>query len=156
MPIYAQNPRTSTISTIIINGKYNECKPTLPPIAATLPSFLSHWKFVFCLAQPPPPLLSPSMVGSACRDFGMPTISSNDAHVLLATSLGPLPSRDLLFERFKFGSLHYPPCVGVGSPEHLNFECPSRIAWSWLPWTARFNFFPFRSDGILPTYHMLI
>ena len=155
MPIYAQNPRTSTISTIIINGKYNECKPTLPPAAAALPFFLSHWTVFFCLAQPTP-LLSPSVVGSACKDFGMPVISSNDAYVLLATGLRPLPSRDLLFERFKFGFIHCPSCVGVGSPEHLVFECPSRIAWSWLPWTARFNFFPFRSDGILPAYHLLI
>ncbi len=58
MPIYAQNPRTSTISTIIINGKYNECKPTLPPAAAVLPSFLSHWTVFFCLAQPTLPALS--------------------------------------------------------------------------------------------------
>ena len=155
MPIYAQNPRTSTISTIIINGKYNECKPTLPPAAAALLFFLSHWTVFFCLAQPTP-LLSPSVVGSACKDFGMPVISSNDAYVLLATGLRPLPSRDLLFERFNFESFSYPLCMRVSSREHLVFECPSRIAWSWLPWTTQFNLFPPRSNRILPTYHLLI
>uniref|UniRef100_A0A2N9ESD5 Uncharacterized protein n=1 Tax=Fagus sylvatica TaxID=28930 RepID=A0A2N9ESD5_FAGSY len=69
---------------------------------------------------------------------------------------GILPSRDLLFESFNFGSLSYLPCVKVGYPEHLVFECPFRIAWFWQPWITRFNLFNPRSDEILFAYHLLI
>uniref|UniRef100_A0A2N9G052 Uncharacterized protein n=1 Tax=Fagus sylvatica TaxID=28930 RepID=A0A2N9G052_FAGSY len=86
----------------------------------------------------PSPLLhryGPFVFLPHCNDLacnlGIPAIPSVEVSVLLATGLG------------------------AWSLKHLTLECPSKIAWSWLPWTSRFVILPNCSDGILPAYHLL-